>query len=240
MDFKLSEEQKMLQATVRDFATSKLAPVADKLEQAQEFSMDNFKMMAELGLGGMTIPTEYGGGGASNLSLAIALEEIAKACASSCDVLIAHLLCIDPLYRYGTEEQRKRFVTPLAKGEKLASFAITESEAGSDVAAIQTTAVKEGDSYILNGTKIFITNGNVSDIMLVFANIPALGKRGMTAFIVEKGTPGFTAGKKYNKVGMRGTSNSDLIFEDCRIPAANRLGEEGQGMRICLGTLDYA
>ena len=240
MDFKLSEEQKMLQATVRDFATSKLAPVADKLEQAQEFSLDNFKMLAELGLTGMTIPTQYGGSGASTLSLAIALEEVANACASTCDVLIAHLLCIDPLYRYGTEEQRKKFVTPLAKGEKLASFAITESEAGSDVGAIQATAVKEGDSYILNGTKIFITNGNVCDIALIFANIPALGKRGMTAFIVEKGTPGFTAGEKYNKVGMRGTSNSDLIFEDCRIPVANLLGEEGQGMRICLGTLDYA
>ncbi len=240
MDFQLTEEQKMLQATVRDFATSKLAPVADELEQAQEFGMDNFKMIAELGLTGMTIPTQYGGSGASNFSLVIAMEEIAKACASTCDILDGHLcLCADPIYRYGTEEQRKRFVPPLAKGEKIGSFAITESEAGSDIGAIQATAVKDDDSYILNGTKIFITNGNVCDIALVFANIPTLGKRGATAFIVEKGTPGFTIGKKYNKVGMRIATNADLIFEDCHILAANRLGEEGQGMRICLSTLDY-
>ena len=240
MDFTLSEEHKMLQTAVRDFATDKLAPVADELDREQEFAWDNFKMMAEMGLLGLSIPPEYGGSGGGELSIAIAVEEIARACASTADILDGHLcLCTDPIYRYGTEEQKKRFVPPLAKGEKIGSFAITESEAGSDIGAIQSTAVKDDDSYILNGTKIFITNGNVCDIALVFANIPALGKRSTTAFIVEKGTPGFTIGKKYNKVGMRIATNADLIFEDCHLPAANRLGEEGQGLRICLSTLDY-
>ncbi len=239
MDFTLSEEQKMLQATIRDFATEKLAPVADELDQKEEFAWDNFKMSAELGLTGMTIPTQYGGSGASFVSLMIAYEEVARVCASTCDILNAHLcLCTDPIYRYGTEEQREKFLPPLAKGEKVGSFAVTEPEAGSDIGNIQTTAVRDGDSYILNGTKIFITNGNVCDTVVVFAGIPELEKRGMTAFIVEKGTPGFTKGKKFEKLGMRAGTAGELIFEDCRIPAANRLGEEGQGMRICLATLD--
>ncbi len=240
MNFTFSEEQKMLQTTIRDFATNKLAPVADELDQAQEFAIDNFKMMADLGLTGMTLPSQYGGNDADNVSLAITVAELAKACASTADILDGHLcLCAEQISRYGTEEQKQKFLPPLAKGEKIGSFAITESEAGSDIGAIQTTAVKDGDSYILNGSKIFITNGDVCDIVVVYAGIPELGKRGMTAFIVESGTPGFSKGKKYNKVGMRAATNADLIFEDCRIPAANRLGEEGRGMRLCLNTLDY-
>jgi len=240
MDFSLSEEQKMLQTTVRDFAADKLAPVADELEQAQEFAMNNFHMMAKLGITGMTLPTQYGGGDADNISLVIAMEEIARACASTSDILDAHLcLCAEPINFYGTEEQKKKFLPPLARGEKIGAFGITEPEAGSDIGNIQTTAVKDGDSYILNGTKIFITNGNVCDTAVIFANIPQLEKRGMTAFIVEKDTPGFSKGKKFNKLGMRAATNAELIFEDCRLPAANRLGEEGQGMRICLATLDH-
>jgi len=239
MDFTLSEEQKMLQTTIRDFATNKLAPVADELEQAQEFPRNNFKMMAELGILGMTLPAQYGGNEVNVLSLAIVMEEIAKACASTCDILNAHLsLCSEPIYFYGTEKQKRKFLPPLAKGEKVGAFAITEAEAGSDISKIQTTAVRDDDSYILNGSKIFITNGDVCDIVVVFANVPALGKKWMTAFIVEKGTPGFTTGKKYNKLGMRAATNAELFFEDCRIPVANRLGEEGQGMKLCLATLD--
>ena len=239
MDFTLSEEQKMLQTTVRDFANDKLAPAADELDQKQEFAWDNFKAMSELGLTGMVIPGEYGGSGRGYVSAAIAMEEIARACASTCDILDAHLLlCTEPIYIYGTEEQRKKFVPPLTRGEKVGAFAITEPNAGSDISAIETTAVKDGDSYVLNGTKVFITNGDVCDTAVVFANVPELGKRGMTAFIVEDGTPGFTKGKKYNKVGMRAATNCDFIFEDCRVPAENRLGEEGQGMKICLATLD--
>ena len=239
MDFTLSEEQEMLQTTIRDFATKKLAPVADELDQRQEFAMNNFKMMAELGLLGLIIPPEYGGSGGGELSVAIAVEEIARACASTAVILDTHLcLCTETIYIYGNEEQRKKFVPPLAKGEKVGSFAITEAEAGSDITAIQTTAVKDGDSYILNGTKLFITNGDVCDTVIVFANIPALGKRGMTAFIVEEGMPGFSKGKKYNKLGMRASTTAELIFEDCPVPVENRLSEEEQGIRICLVALD--
>jgi len=240
MDFTLSEEQEMLQMTIRDFATKKLAPVADELDQRQEFAMDNFKMMAELGLTGMGLPSEYGGSGGDKVSLVIAMEEIARACASTCGILDTHLiLCSGAIYHYGTEEQKERFLPPLAKGEKVGSFAITEAKAGSDITAIETTAVRDGDSYILNGTKVFITNGDVCDTTVVFANIPALDKRGMTAFIVEKGAPGFSKGKKYNKLGMRASTTAELIFKNCPVPVENRLGEEGQGMRIGLATLDH-
>jgi len=239
MDFTLSEGQKMLQTTMRDFANNKLAPIADELDRAQEFPRDNFKAMADLGLAGIVIPTEYGGAGRDTVSEVVAVEEIARACASTCDTLLGHLsLCTQPIYIYGNEEQRKRFLPSLTKGEKIGAFGITESEAGSDIGAIKTTAVKDGNSYILNGTKIFITNGCVCDVAVVFANVPELGARGMTAFVVENGMPGFTKGKKYDKVGMRAGTNCDLVFEDCRVPAENRLGEEGQGMRICLATLD--
>jgi len=239
MDFSLTQEQKMLQTTVQDFATRKLEPVAAQLDAAQEWPMDNFGMMAELGLTGLTIPSEYGGSGGNTVSLVIVLEEIARACASTCDILIVHVSsCAKTIYNYGTEGQRQRFVTPLAKGEKIGAFAVTESEAGSDIGSIQATAVKDGDTYILNGAKIFIASGNVCDTVVVFASIKALGTRGMTAFVLEKGTPGFGVGKKYNKVGMRAATNAELVFEDCRVPEANRLGDEGQGMRICLATLD--
>ena len=167
------------------------------------------------------------------------MEEIAWACAATADILDAHLcLCAKPIYTYGDEEQRRRFVSPLARGEKIGAFAITEPEAGSDIGAIQTTAVRDGDSYVLNGTKVFMTNGDVADTAVVFANIPELGARGMTAFIVEDGTPGFSKGKKYDKLGMRAATNADFIFENCRVPVENRLGEEGQGMKTCLGILD--
>ena len=240
MDFTLSEEHRMLQTTVRDFANEKLAPVADELDRRQEFAWDNFKMMAEMGLLGLGIPSEYGGSGGDELSIAIATEEMARACASTADILDAHLcLCAAPIYRYGTEEQRKKFLPALLKGEKVGAHAITESEAGSDVSRIQMTATRDGDSYILNGTKIFITNGDVCDVVLVFASVPELGERGMTAFIVEVGTPGYSKGKKYEKLGMRAATNADQVFEDCRIPAVNRLGDEGRGMRIFLDTIDH-
>ena len=240
MDFTFSEEHKMLQTTVREFAAKKLEPVADELDRKQEFAWDNFKMMSKVGLFGLSIPPEYGGGGGNELSIAIAVEELGRACASTADILDAHLcLCAAPIYRHGTEEQRQKFVPSLASGEKVGAFAATEPEAGSDLGNIQTTAVKDGDYYILNGTKIFITNGDVCGTVLVLANIPELGKRGMTVFIVEEGTPGYSKGKKYDKLGMRAATNADQVLEDCRVPAANRLGEEGQGMRIFLEILDH-
>jgi butyryl-CoA dehydrogenase len=240
MDFSLSEEHKMLQAAVRDFADRKLSPAADKVDQLQEFALDNFRGMAEMGLTGLGIPAKCGGSDGDSISLAIAAEELARACASTSDILDAHLcLCTKPIYLFGNEEQRRRYVEPLAGGRKIGSFGITESEAGSDIGNVKSTAVRDGDSYVLNGTKLFITNGDACDVAVVFAGIPQLGKRGMTAFIVEKGMPGFSKGKKYNKLGMRGATNADLVFEDCRVPAANRLGDEGQGMKICLTALDH-
>jgi butyryl-CoA dehydrogenase len=239
MDFYLSEEHKMLQTTVRDLAVKKLAPVADELDRRQEFAWDNFKAMSELGLTGIGIPGEYGGSEGGELSVAVAIEEIAWACAATADILDTHLcLCTKPIYTFGNEEQRKKFLPPLVRGEKVGGFAITEPEAGSDIASIKATAVRDGDSYILNGTKVFMTNGDVADTAIVFANVPELGSRGMTVFVVEDGTPGFTKGKKYDKLGMRAATNADFILEDCRVLLENRLGEEGQGMRICLAILD--
>lgn len=239
MDLELTKEKKDIQAAARDFATKELVPIADELDQAEEFAWKNFKWMAKLGFTGMVIPTEYGGSGFDELSLVIAIEEIAKACASTADILDAHLvLCAGLIYHWGNEEQRKRFLPPLAKGEKVGSFAITEPDAGSDIGSIKTEAVRDGDSYILNGQKTFITNGDVCDNVVVFAGIPELAPRGMTAFVLEKEMAGFTKGEKFNKLGMRAATNAELFFEDCRVPLANRLGEEGKGMRIALGTLD--
>ncbi len=240
MDLELNKEQKDIQMAARDFATKELGPIADELDQAEEFAWKNFKWMAKLGFNGMVIPTEYGGSGFDELSLAIAVEEIAKACASTADILDAHLvLCASLIYHWGNEEQRKRFLPPLVKGEKVGSFAITEPDAGSDIGNIKTEAVRDGDSYILNGQKTFITNGDVCDIVVVFAGIPELAPRGMTAFVLEKGMAGFTKGEKFKKLGMRAATNAELFFEDCRVPVANRLGQEGKGMKIALSTLDY-
>jgi alkylation response protein AidB-like acyl-CoA dehydrogenase len=240
VDFALSEEHKMLQTTVRDFAGEKLAPVADELDREQEFARDNFRMMAEMGLLGLGIPAEYDGSGGDELSVAIAVEELSKACAATADILDAHLcLCAAPIYRFGTDEQKQKFLPALVKGEKVGAMAVTESEAGSDVSKVQMTATRDGDDYVLNGTKIFITNGDVCDVVLLFANVTELGERGMTAFLVETDTPGYSKGKKYDKLGMRAATNADQVLEDCRVPAANRLGDEGKGMRIFLELIDH-
>jgi len=240
MNFELKEHHKTLQAQVKKLAQEVLEPAAAELDRKQEFAWDNFKAMAKLGLFGLTIPPEYGGSGGDELSVAIAAEEIARACASSADILDVQLcLSTAPIFRFGNEEQRRKFVPPMARGEKAGAFALTEAEAGSDVAGIKATARRDGDHYILNGTKIFISCGDVCDTVLVMANVPDLGARGATAFIVEAGTPGYRKGKKYDKVGMRAATNADQIFEDCRIPAVNRLGEEGRGMRIFLEILDH-
>jgi alkylation response protein AidB-like acyl-CoA dehydrogenase len=239
MDFGLNEEHKMLQAMARDLANDKLAPVADQLDRNQEFAWDNFKMMSKLGLLGLGIPSKYGGSDGDELSRAIVMEEIARACASTADILDAHLcLCAEPIYRFGSEAQRSKYLPALTKGEKVGAMGITESEAGSDISNVHMTAVRQGDHYVLNGTKVFITNGDVCDLVLVFASIPDLGKKGMTAFIVEAGIPGYSKGRKYDKLGMRACTNADQVFEDCAVPVENRLGDEGKGMRIFLEIID--
>lgn len=239
MDFELTEEQKIIQKTVRDFATKELAPIADELDEKEEFPWEIFKRLRELGLLGMTLSQQYGGSDAGELSLALAIEEIGKACASTADILdSAAIIGTVPIYHYGTEEQKQRFLPALAKGEKISSYAITEPDAGSDIGSIRTKAVRDGDTYILNGQKTFITCGNVCDMAVVFAVVPELAPRGMTAFIVEYGTEGFSKGEQFKKLGMHAATNCEFFFEDCRVPAANRLGEEGKGMRIALATLD--
>jgi alkylation response protein AidB-like acyl-CoA dehydrogenase len=240
MDFDLTEEQRIIQKTVRDFATKELAPVADELDEKEEFPHHIFKRISELGLLGMLLPHEYGGSSAGELSLALAIEEIAKACASTADIVdSAAIIGTVPIFHYGTDQQKQRFLPFLARGEKISSYAITEPDAGSDIGAIRTRAVKQGDTYVLNGQKTFITCGPVCDMAVVFAVIPELAPRGMTAFIVEYGTKGFSKGEQFKKLGMHAATNCEFFFEDCPIPAANRLGEEGKGMRIALATLDH-
>ena len=232
----LSEEHRLFQRTVREFVEREIAPHAARLDATGEFPHDNLRKMAEMGLMGLLVPPEYGGIGASALEYVLALEEVARGCASTAVILSVHnsLVCY-PLWRFGTPEQRERYLRRLARGEMLGAFALTEPEAGSDAASIRTRARREGDSYVLNGTKIFITSGDVADIVLLFATLdPGLGSRGITAFLLEKGTPGLRVGKKEDKLGLRASSTVELVLEDCLVPAANRLGEEGEGFRLAL------
>ncbi len=240
MDFALTEDQKMLKAMLRDFTTKELEPIAAQIDEEARFPAESIKKMAELGLMGIPFPEEYGGSGGGPLEFAIVEEELSRVCASTGTIyFVTAGLAGKPLYRFGNEEQRQRFVVPVAKGEKLACFALTEAGAGSDIASLETTAARQNGGYILNGSKLFITNGNEADIVVIFATIgKSLRHRGITAFIVEKGTPGFSVGKLEHKLGRRASSTAELIFEDCFVPEANRLGKEGEGFRIALEAID--
>lgn len=240
MDFELTEEQQMFKSMVRDFATRELEPVAAQIDEDERFPAESIQKMAELGLFGVTIPEEYEGSGGDNIHFVIAGEEIAHACAATCAIWGASLsLGCHAIYDYGSEEQKRRWVGPLARGQKLACFGLTESMAGSDAAAIQSTAVRQGNDYILDGTKVFITNGDVADIAVVFATVDrSLGYRGICGFVIEKGSPGFYAGKREHKLGIRASTTTELVMENCRVPEENRLGEEGRGFRVAIGTID--
>lgn len=240
MDFSFTEEQKMLKAMVRDFATKELEPIAAKIDEESRFPVESVKKMAELGLTGIAFPEEYGGGGGGATELCLATEEISRVCAATGAILLVTAgLASEPIYVYGTEEQRKRFILPIAAGKKLAAFALTEAGAGSDPASLETTATRRDDGYLLNGNKIFITNGAEADIILVFATRDkALRHKGITAFVVEKGFPGFSVGKHERKLGVRASSTVELIFQDCLVPEANRLGSEGEGFKIALNAID--
>ena len=240
MDFALTEDQQLFQRMVRDFATNELQPVAAQVDDEEKFPAENVRKMAELGLMGVSIAEEYGGSGGDSLHLAIATEEIARACASTSTVYLASLsLACYPIYQFGTEEQKRRFVVPLAKGQTLACFALTEPGAGSDAAAIKTAATLRDDHYVLDGTKTFITNGAEADVAVVFATVnKSLRHKGIIALIVEKGTPGFSVGKKERKLGVRGSSTAELAFESCRVPIGNRLGDEGGGFKVAMGAID--
>jgi butyryl-CoA dehydrogenase len=240
MDFGLTEDQQIFQRMVRDFATNELQPVAAQVDEEEKFPAENMRKMAELGLMGVSYPEELGGSGGDSVHMVIATEEIARACAATSTIYLATVsLAGYPIYLFGNEEQKRRFVTPLVKGHKLACFALTETGAGSDAGAIQTTATLRGDHYVLDGTKIFITNGAEADIAVVFATAnKSMRHRGIIALIVEKGTPGFSVGKKERKLGVRGSSTAELVFEGCQVPVGNRLGEEGGGFKVAMGAID--
>lgn len=242
MKFELTEEQSLIRDTVREFAESEIGPSAAERDEEERFDRAlMFDSLAELGLTGIVFPEEYDGAGADYLSYAIAVEELSRVCASTGVTLSAHLsLCANPIYMFGTEAQKQQFLAPLASGEKMGAFGLTEPSAGSDAGSTRTTAVRDGDSWILNGSKIFITNGGEAEIYVVLARTDKDAEKhhGISAFIVEKGTEGFSIGKKEQKLGIRSSPTTEIIFEHCRIPADNLLGEEGEGFRVAMKTLD--
>lgn len=241
MDFKLTSEYEMIRSSVRDFAENVLKPnVADR-DEREYFDRAVFDQMAELGLTGIPFEAEYGGAGIDYIAYAIAVEELGRVDASAADTLSAHVsLGAWPIYQFGTEEQKQKYLVPLASGEKMGAFGLTEPNAGSDAMGMTCKAVLDGDNYVLNGRKIFITNAEASEIYIVFARTgPAeLRSKAFSAFIVEKGSPGFSFGKFEKKMGLRGTQNCDLIFENCLVPKENLLGKEGEGFKIAMATLD--
>ena len=240
MNFELTEEQKLLQKSVREFAESEVKPLAKQLDETGHFPHETFRKAAELGLTGVTIPEAEGGAGFDHVAYTIVIEEISRCCASTSVILAGqNSLYCDPIYRFGSEEQKKRFLRPFARGEKIGCFALTEPQAGSNAAALRTGAVRRGDMYLLNGTKVWITNGGVADVALVYVNTdPAKGEKGITALVVEKGTPGFEVGKEEKKLGIHATACCELVFTDCEVPATNRIGNEGDGYKIALSALD--
>lgn len=242
MNFDLTNDQKMLQREVRNFAETELAPVAPQIDVSGEFPWDNIKKMAKLGLLGIIVPEKYGGSEFDFVSLAVAIEEISRVCAST-GVIVAvnNSLVSYPILQFGTEEQKEKYLPPLCSGDKLGAMGITEPNAGSDVAAMESTAKLEGNHYILNGTKRFITNGGEAGIFIVFAYTDKdLKHKGISAFIIERDIPGFTLGKHEDLMGIRATANCELIFEDAKIPKENLLGKEGDGFKICMNTLDVS
>lgn len=240
MNLELTEEQKLLQKSVREFAESEVKPRARELDESGHFPKDLFQKAAELGLTGIALPESEGGAGFDHVSYTIVIEEISRCCASTGVILsVQNSLYCDPIHRYGTEEQKTKFLLPYAQGEKIGCYALTEPQAGSNAAALQTKAVKQGDRYILNGTKAWITNGGVADAAIVYANTdPGKGEKGITAIVVEKGTPGFKVGKEEKKLGISATACSELVFTDCAVPVGNRIGNEGEGYKVALSTLD--
>jgi butyryl-CoA dehydrogenase len=240
LNLELNEEQKLLQQTVREFAASEVRPLARELDDTCHFPRENFRKAAELGLTGVAFPEQYGGAGFDHISYSIVIEEISRACASTGVILsVQNSLYCDPVYRFGNEEQKKKFLEPYLRGEKIGCYALTEPQAGSNAAALQTKAVLKGDKYVINGTKAWITNGGAADAAVVYVNThPEKGEKGITAIVVEKGTPGFAVGKDEKKLGIHATACTELVFTDCEVPAANRLGNEGDGYKVALSTLD--
>ncbi|MBI5001451.1 MAG: acyl-CoA dehydrogenase [Euryarchaeota archaeon] len=240
MEFELTKEHLMLGDTVREFAEKEVAPLAQKIDDSGEFPWQTLKKMWRLGLMGMTLPKEYGGPGSDTIAYVIALEEISRACASTGVIMAVHnSVCAYPIWKYGSEDQKRQYLRRMAEGGALGAFALTEPGAGSDAAGVRTTAIKEGDEYVLNGSKIFITSGSEAHILLVVASTnPAAGGKGLSAFVVEKGTPGFEYGSIEDKMGVRASATTELVFDECYLPGTSLLGNEGDGLKIALSTLD--
>ena len=240
MNFTLTKEQELVRQMVRDFAVNDVKPIAAEIDVTERFPMENVKKMGELGMMGIPFPTEFGGAGGDVLSYILAVEELSKVCATTGVILSAHTsLCASLINENGTPEQKEKYLRDLCTGNKIGAFGLTEPGAGTDAAGQQTTAVLDGDNYILNGSKIFITNGGVADTFIVFAMTDkSKGTKGISAFIVEKGFPGFSIGKKEDKLGIRASSTTELIFENCVVPKENLIGREGKGFGIAMKTLD--
>ncbi len=236
----LSQEHKMIRKMVREFAEAEVRPLAKEIDRTGEFPWQTIEKMRKLRLLGMPFDEKWGGGGTDTLGYSIGVEEISRVCAATGITMAAHTsLGVYPIYNFGNEEQKAKYLPDIVSGKKLAAFGLTEPNAGSDAGATETTAVRKGDRYIVNGTKCFITNASVAETFVITAMTnKEAGTRGITALIVEKGMPGFKVGKKENKMGIRGSDTAELIFEDCEVPVENRLGEEGQGFKIFLHTLD--
>ncbi len=238
--FKLSAAHVQLQQTFRDFAENEVKPLAKELDETERFPLETIAKMAEMGMMGLPVPEELGGSGIDQLGYILAVEELSKVCATTGIILSAHTsLCCWPIMTFGTPEQKEKYLKPLASGKKLGAFALTEPSAGTDASMQKSVAVLEGDHYVLNGNKVFITNAGAADVFIVFAMTnKELGTKGITAFILERDTPGFTMGKPENKMGLRASSTCELVFDNVIIPAENRLGDEGKGFKIAMATLD--
>jgi len=240
MRFHLTDEQQMIQTMAREFAQEHIAPIASEIDRDARFPHETVKRMGELGLLGIMVPDTWGGSGADTVSYVVALEEISKACASHAVVMsVNNSLYCEPVWKHGSDEQRARFLKPVASGHALGCFALTEPEAGSDARNQHTTAVRDGDAYVITGRKMFISTGREASFVLVFAQTDvAKAHRGISAFVVEKATPGLSVSKTEDKLGIRASDTAELVFDGCRVPAGNRIGEEGKGFHIALATLD--
>ncbi|HMC83121.1 MAG TPA: acyl-CoA dehydrogenase family protein, partial [Candidatus Polarisedimenticolia bacterium] len=242
MDLQLSEEQRLIRETVREFVASEVLPTAGALDRAEEFPDRAIARLAELGLLGMTIPEEYGGAGLDSVTAALVIEEIARGSASlAVTISVSNSVCGGPIARFGSEEQRRRYLPRLARGEVLGGFSLTEPDSGSDAAHLRTRAVLRGDDYLLTGDKAWVTNVEVGSLFVVLAATdPSPSAHGITAFLVERDFPGFSFGKVEDKMGLRSSHTGGILLQDCRVPASNRLGAEGEGFRIAMETLDAA
>ena len=240
MDFNLNKTQELFRQMIREFAEKEVKPLAAEIDEQERFPQETVEKMARLGIFGIPVPKQYGGAGGDNIMYSIAVEELSRCCATTGVVVSAHTsLCMSPILQFGTEEQKMKYVPKLASGEWIGAFGLTEPNAGTDAAGQQTTAVLDGDEWVINGNKIFITNGSYANVFIIIAMTDkSLGTKGISAFIVEKTDPGFSIGKKEKKMGIRGSATTELIFEDCRIPKDRQLGQLGKGFGLAMKTLD--